>query len=90
VEGEGGNGTGSSSKSSPSVPVYVMLPLDTIQVHHHGDGTSESCVQSDENVDRWLVTLKEAGVRVRFCCCWQYELHHHAWLHRQPAYLINV
>jgi hypothetical protein len=58
---EGNNGAPTSSKA---VPVYVMLPLDTIRVHHHGDGTSESCIQSDENVDRWLVTLKEAGVKV--------------------------
>jgi hypothetical protein len=44
--------------------VFVMLPLDTIKVVHHPDGTSESCIQNEVSLDIALQTLKSVGVQV--------------------------
>lgn len=51
------------------VPVFVMLPLDTIKVVHHPDGTSESCIQNELSLDIALQTLKSVGVQVRCYKC---------------------
>eukprot|EP00892_Ulva_mutabilis_P011278 jgi/Ulvmu1/8522/UM044_0056.1 len=45
------------------VPVYVMLPLDTIKVVRHPDGSSESCIQNEISLDIALQTLKSVGVQ---------------------------
>lgn len=47
------------------VPVFVMLPLDTIKVVTHPDGSSESCIQNEISLDIALQTLKSVGVQVR-------------------------
>ena len=48
------------------MPVYVMLPLDTIKVVKHPDGSSESCIQNEISLDIALQTLKSVGVQVNF------------------------
>lgn len=59
------DGEGDSIKNCAGVPVFVMLPLDTIKVVHHPDGTSESCIQNELSLDIALQTLKSVGVQVR-------------------------
>lgn len=56
-----------AQKMCDGVPVFVMLPLDTIKVVHHPDGSSESCIQNELSLDIALQTLKSVGVRVRSC-----------------------
>lgn len=41
-----------------------MLPLDTIKVVAHPDGSSESCIQNEISLDIALQTLKSVGVQV--------------------------
>ena len=59
---------------SRGVPVFVMLPLDTIQVVHHPDGSTTSCIKDEICLDLSLCTLKEAGVEVRPCAGMMQEL----------------
>jgi hypothetical protein len=44
-----------------------MLPLDTVKVVHHPDGTTDSCIQNELSLDIALQTLKSVGVTVRNC-----------------------
>lgn len=48
----------------PGVPVYVMLPLDTICVKPNPDGTTESVIRNEQDLQMSLVQLKAAGVQV--------------------------
>lgn len=47
------------------VPVFVMLPLDTVGIEIHGDGSTRSVVQNVEALQQSLRNLKAAGVTVR-------------------------
>lgn len=60
------DGEADSKKRCAGVPVFVMLPLDTVKVVHHPDGTSESCIQNELSLDIALQTLKSVGVQVRY------------------------